>query len=154
LHVLRSHCLSLISAVVIAGLFVFAMTSDAFQDSGRSAGRAYTLSQRDLPPGEDIGLQYVQSIAWTPPTAELHLRSLVYYVFENEADSVLFQTALISLTRSRFYLTSVSVEETHFFIVASTPEEQIAADRLLATAAADADTQGFLFQVQDMRPQP
>ena len=66
------------------------MTSDAFQDSGRSA-REYAFSQRDLPSGEDIGRQYVQSTAWSPPVAAPQRRSWAYYIFASENDRNLFQ---------------------------------------------------------------
>jgi hypothetical protein len=148
-RLLRQHYLTLVSAAIITALGVVAMSSDAFQSSGRAAVLPAIL--QNPPDGRDIGLEYAQSIISSPPAAELGLRSVVYFVYESENDRVILERGLNDLSRARYKLDSGGPEDTNVFVRAATPEEAAAVEQELTLAEALAKSQGYSFQVVDLR---
>ena len=148
-RLLLRHSPTLLSAAVIATLAVIAMSSDAFRSSGRAAELPASL--RDVPDGEDIGMQVVQSILWSPPQAELGLRSFVYYIYEDEWQREMFERGLSDLSRARFKLDEGGPEDTNVFVRAATPQEADAAEQEITEAEEFARSQGYKFQVVDLR---
>lgn len=149
LRLLRHHYLTLFSAVVLVTLTVVALRSDAFQSSGRPPELPAIL--RNPPPGEDIGRQFTQSILWSPPSAELGLRSVVYYLYETEEQRRFTEMSLRELSRARFKLDEGGPEDTNVFVRVATPEEEASATQELAQAEELAKLQGFSFEVVDLR---
>jgi hypothetical protein len=95
-RLLRYHYLSLFSAAVLITLAVITLRS-----ADRPAQAAVQLDQ--LPLASEYGY-YIQSIAWSPPAAELGLRSIVYYIYETEQQYEVMQSGIALLARSRFKL--------------------------------------------------
>jgi len=149
LRLLQQHYLTLFSLAVIATLAVVAMRSDAFQSSGRPPELPAIL--KNPPRGQDIGLQFMQSILWSPPSTELGLRALVYYLYETEAQREITEMGLSDLSRARYKLDEGGPEATNVFLRAATPEEEHAATLELARAEESARLQGFSFEVVDLR---
>lgn len=149
LRLLRQHYLTLVSATIIATLGVVAMRSDAFRSSGRVPELPALV--QNPPDGRDIGQQYAQSIVWSPPAAELGLRSVVYFIYETESDRAVLERGLSDLSRARYKLDAGGPEDTNVFIRAGTPEEAAAAEQELARAQELAQLQGYSFQVVDLR---
>jgi hypothetical protein len=148
-RLLRQHYLTLVSAAVIVTLGVVAMRSDAFRSSGRVPELPALV--QDPPDGRDIGLQYAQSIVWSPPGAELGLRSVVYFIYETERERVILERGLSDLSRARYKLDTGGPEDTNVFLRAATPEEAAAAEQELVRAEALAHLQGYSFQIVDLR---
>ena len=149
LRLLRHHYLTLFSTGIIATLAVVALRSDAFQSSGRPVELPAIL--RNPPPGEDIGMQFTQSILWSPPSAELGLRSVVYYLYETEEQRLIMELGLRDLSRARFKLDEGGPEDTNVFVRIATPDEEAAASEELERAEELARLQGFTFEVVDLR---
>jgi len=148
-RLLRQHYLTLVSAAIIAALGVVAMRSDAFRSAGRPPELPAIL--QNPPDGRDIGLQYTQSIVWSPPAAELGLRSVVYFVYETDEERDILERGLSDLSRARFKLDSGGPEDTNIFVRAATPEEAAAVEQELTRAETLARAQGYSFQVVDLR---
>jgi hypothetical protein len=148
-RLLRQHYLTLVSAAVIATLGVVAMSSDAFRSSGRAA--ELPAFAQNPPDGRDIGMEYTQSIIWSPPAAELGLRSVVYFVYETETERAVLERGLSDLSRARYKLDAGGPEDTNIFVRAATPEEAAAVEQELTRAEALVHAQGYSFQVVDLR---
>ena len=150
IRLLRRHYLTLVSAAVIGALAVVAMRSDAFQSSNRTVPELPAFAQNP-PDGKDIGLQVSQSIVWSPPQAELGLRSVVYFVYETEQQREILERGLRDLSRARYKLDVGGPEDTNVFVRAATPEEAAAVEAELMRAEELATLQGYSFQVVDLR---
>ena len=148
-RLLRRHYLTLISAAIIATLAVVSLRSDAFQSARRVPPAAAQV--QDTLSAEDAALQYIQSIVWSPPTAELGLRSIVYYIYEDEPQRRAAEQGLGDLALARFKLDEGGPEDTNFFVRAATPQEEEEATEEIARAAELARAQGYRFQVIDLR---
>jgi hypothetical protein len=149
-RLLRRHYLTLLSTAVIAALAIVALRSDAFSDSGRVRPELPPLAQNTFR-GEDIGHQYLQSIIWSPPEAELGLRSIVYFLYEEDDQATMMQLGLRDLSRARYKLDEGGPEDTNIFLRVATPEEQAAIGDTLAEAETLARLQGYSFEVVDLR---
>jgi hypothetical protein len=148
LRLLRNHYLTLFSAAVLVTLTVITLRSDAFRSADRPAPAAVQLDQ--LPLASDYAY-YIQSIAWSPPAAELGLRSIVYYIYETEQQYEVMQSGIALLARSRFKLDEGGPEDTNFFVSAATPELEAAAFEEIERASELARLQGYRFEVVDLR---
>jgi hypothetical protein len=149
LRLFRTHYLTLVSIAVISTLTVIALRSDAFQ----RADRPTELPEfaKNPPPGTDIGLQYIQSVLWSPPSAELHLRSIVYYIYETEKQRNFLEVGLRNLANERFKLDEGGPEATNVLVRAATPLEDAAAQEAIMEAEELATAQGYDFEVVDLR---
>jgi len=148
-RLLLRHSPTLLSAAVIATLAVIALSSDAFRSSGRAAELPAIL--RDVPDGRDIGLEVAQSILWSPPEAELGLRSIVYFIYEDDRQREMLEFGLGDLSRARFKLDEGGPEDTNVFVRAATPQEADAVEQEITEAEEFARSQGYKFQVVDLR---
>jgi hypothetical protein len=96
-------------------------------------------------------MQFTQSILWSPPSAELGLRSVVYYLYETEEQRLIMELGLRDLSRARFKLDEGGPEDTNVFVRIATPDEEAAASEELERAEELARLQGFTFEVVDLR---
>lgn len=148
IRLLRRHYPTLFSAAVIATLAAVALRSDAFPSAGRPPEPLAGL--QNAPRSADAA-QYIQSIVWSPPIAELGLRSIVYYIYETEHQRAAAEMGLGDLALARFKLDVGGPEDTNYFVRAATPEEEEAATREIAKAEELAKLQGYRFQIVDLR---
>ena len=148
-RLLRTHYLTLVSVAVIGVIALTALRSDAFRAADRP--RELPAFAQNPPPGTDIGLQYMQSLIWSPPSAELGLRSIVYYIYQTEDQRFSLELGLRNLANERFKLDEGGPEATSHFVRAATPEELAEAEAEIAEAAERAAAEGFAFEVVDLR---
>jgi hypothetical protein len=143
----RTHCLSLLSAAILAGLAFVALSSDAFQTSRNAASQP--RAPRPIAPTtvrSDYSLQqYTIGLAWTPPASAQEQAAAAAYFNDT--------THLTPLERARLRPSRPKSTSNDTFPVTlpdATPQEQAEA---LLTALADAEALGLRLQLTDVPAQ-